>query len=51
MVYEQKIIQEDKEEQALKASTNNNAWITNRLVDQGRGRGREARDEGRGRGG
>ena len=54
LVHEQKIIQEDKEEQALKASTNNNALTTNRSADQGRGKGRGvrgARDGGRGRGG
>ncbi|RVW30993.1 hypothetical protein CK203_100659 [Vitis vinifera] len=54
LVHEQKIIQEDKEEQALKASTNNNALTTNRSADRGRGKGRGvrgARDGGRGRGG
>ena len=33
LVHEQKIIQEDKKEQALKASTNNNALTTNRSAD------------------
>ncbi|KAL6322426.1 hypothetical protein AAG906_008081 [Vitis piasezkii] len=54
LVHEQKIIQEDKEEQALKASTNNNALTMNRSADRGRGKGRGVRgvrDGGRGRGG
>ena len=54
LVHEQKIIQEDKEEQALKASTNNNALTTNRSADRGRGKGRGVRgvrDGSRGRGG
>ncbi|RVW79986.1 hypothetical protein CK203_047441 [Vitis vinifera] len=54
LVHEQKIIQEDKEEQALKASTNNNAFTMNRSADQGRGKGKGVqgvRDGGRGRGG
>ncbi|RVW68890.1 Retrovirus-related Pol polyprotein from transposon TNT 1-94 [Vitis vinifera] len=54
LVHEQKIIQEDKEEQALKASTNNNALTTNRSANQGRGKGRGVRgvrDGGRGRNG
>ena len=54
LVHEQKIIQEDKEEQALKASTNNNSWTTYRSADRGRGRGRGVRggrDGGRERGG
>ena len=40
LVHEQKIIQEDKEEQTLKASTNNNALTTNRSTDRSRGKGR-----------
>ena len=54
VVHEQKIIQKDKEEQDLKALTNNNAWTTNRSADRGRGRGRGvrgAKDKGRGRNG
>ena len=54
LVHEHKIIQEDKEEQALKASTNNNALTMNRSADRGRGKGRGVRgvrDGGRGRGG
>lgn len=54
LVHEQKIIQEDKEEQALKASSNNDSWTTYRSVDRGRGRGkgvRSGRNRGRGRGG
>ena len=54
VVHEQKIIQKDKEEQDLKALTNNNAWTTNRSADRGRGRGRGvrgAKDKGRGRDG
>ncbi|KAL6320051.1 hypothetical protein AAG906_004445 [Vitis piasezkii] len=43
LVHEQKIIQEDKEEQTLKASTNNNALTTNRSADRGRGKGRGVR--------
>ncbi|RVW86250.1 Retrovirus-related Pol polyprotein from transposon TNT 1-94 [Vitis vinifera] len=43
LVHEQKIIQEDKEEQALKASTNNNALTMNRSTDRGRGKGRGVR--------
>ena len=33
LVHEQKIIHEDKEEQALNASTNNNPWTANRSGD------------------
>lgn len=51
LVYKQKFFQEDKDEQALKASTNNNAVTPNKSTDRGRGRGRggeENGDEGRG---
>ena len=54
LMHEQQIIQEDKKEQALKASTNNNAQTPNRSADRSRGRGiggQETRDGGRGRGG
>ena len=47
LVHEQKIIQVDKEEQALKASTNYNAWTVNRSADLGRGRGRGGRGNSR----
>ncbi|KAL9437863.1 hypothetical protein AB3S75_023687 [Citrus x aurantiifolia] len=54
LVHEQKFAREDKEEQALKASTNNNITAPNRSAYRGRGRGRGGRgnrDGGRGRGG
>ena len=38
LVHEQKFIQHDKEEQALKASTDNNATILNQSANRGRGR-------------
>ena len=53
LVHEQKFSREDKEEQALKASNNNNITAPNRSVNRGRGRGRRGRgnrDGGRGRG-
>lgn len=56
LVHEQKMSLDDKEEQTLKASTNNNTWIANRSADRGRGRGRGSgrviqgnKDGGRGR--
>ena len=51
LAYKQKFFQEDKYEQALKASTNTNVVTPNKSIDQGGGRGRggEAnRDGGRG---
>lgn len=52
LVYEKKVIQQEKEEQDLKASTNNNAWLPSRSAyrgwDWGRRRGdRENRYGGR----
>ena len=47
LVHEQKIIQVDKEEQTLKASTNYNAWTINRSADLGRGRRRGGRGNSR----
>ena len=38
LVHEKKLIQQDKEEQALKASTDNNATILNQSANQGRGK-------------
>ena len=39
LVHEQKFIQQDKEEQALKALTDKNATILNQSANRGRGRG------------
>lgn len=52
LVHEHKFSREDKEEQALKALTNNNVTALNRSADRGRGRGRGGqgnRDGGGGR--
>ena len=46
LVHEHKMVQQDKEEQALQVSTNNPSLTTSK-VDKGRGRGR---DRGKGRG-
>lgn len=35
LVYEKKVIQQEKEEQDLKASTNNNAWLPSRSAYRG----------------
>ncbi|XP_031279933.1 uncharacterized protein LOC116138363 [Pistacia vera] len=52
LVHEHKLIQQDNEEQALKASTNNNAMTQNQSADRGRGReGRGNRDAFSERGG
>ena len=52
LVYKQKFFQEDKDEQALKASTNTNVVTPNKSIDQGGGRGRGWEENGdRGRGG
>lgn len=48
LVYKQKFFQEDKDEQALKASTNNNAVTPNKSTDRGRGRGRGGEENGDG---
>ncbi|KAL6337938.1 hypothetical protein AAG906_005403 [Vitis piasezkii] len=48
LVHEHKMVQQDKEEQALQVSTNNPSSTTSK-VDKGKGRGR-GRDRGKGRG-
>ncbi|KAL9462504.1 hypothetical protein AB3S75_000499 [Citrus x aurantiifolia] len=48
LVYKQKFFQEDKDEQALKALTNNNAVTPNKSTDRGTGRGRGGEENGDG---
>lgn len=52
VVHEKKLVQQDKEERALNASTDNNNWLPSRLADRGgdqgrRGGGRDNKDNGK----